>query len=247
MFKVIIPVLISVTTLFASLLDFRTLDQAKELYEQGDYSGAQQGYEKIADKNDELRFNLGDSYYKQKKYKEALSQYEKIRSKELRAKALHNMGNSYANLKQIDKAINSYEEALKLNDDEDTAYNLELLKKIKDQQKKKNNQKKKDQKKENKKQKEDQKKKGQEKEKDDKKEGKKKENKEKQKKKNKEKNGEKKGNKEPKKAKLDRKKAMNQKELRKLMKKMGNKKMPTLMYQATEGKKAKRSKDVNPW
>jgi len=40
---------------------------------------------------------------------------------------------------------------------------------------------------------------------------------------------------------------MNKKELRRLMKKMGNRKMPTLMYRAGSGKKAKRSKDVNPW
>ena len=40
---------------------------------------------------------------------------------------------------------------------------------------------------------------------------------------------------------------MTQKELRRLMKKMGNKKMPTLMYRAVSGKKAKRGEDVNPW
>ncbi len=42
-------------------------------------------------------------------------------------------------------------------------------------------------------------------------------------------------------------KKMTQKEIRRLMKKMGGKKMPTLMYRATGDKKSKRRDDVNPW
>ncbi|RLA72847.1 MAG: hypothetical protein DRG24_01825 [Epsilonproteobacteria bacterium] len=143
MFKNILLLSILSGTLLASLMDFRTLDQATQSYKKGDFEAAQKQYESVGTKSDALYFNLGDSYYKQKKYKEALLEYEKISSETLRAKALHNIGNSYANLKQLDKAIESYEEALNLQDDEDTKYNLELMKKQKQKDQQKQDQKKK--------------------------------------------------------------------------------------------------------
>jgi Ca-activated chloride channel family protein len=123
-------------TLFGGLLDFRTLEKAKEAYANEHYSEAAALYESIEDKNDDLHYNLGDAYYKEKKYDEALKQYEQVNKSELRAKALHNMGNAYANTQKSDEAIATYEEALKLGDDEDTKFNLELLKKQKEEQEK---------------------------------------------------------------------------------------------------------------
>ncbi len=136
MFKrMLLPLLIG-TTLFGGLLDFRTLENAEEAYANKQYTKAAALYESIEDKNDDLRYNLGDAYYKAKKYEEALTQYEQVQKSELRAKTLHNMGNAYANTKKINEAISAYEEALKLDDDEDTKFNLELLKKEKEQQEK---------------------------------------------------------------------------------------------------------------
>lgn len=132
--KLMLLILLACETLFGGLLDFRTLDQAKEAYAAGNYAEAAMLYETVENKNDDLRFNLGDAYYKVQKYDEALKQYEQVRKPELRAKALHNMGNAYAKTQKIDEAIASYEEALKQSDDEDTKYNLELLKKQKEQQ-----------------------------------------------------------------------------------------------------------------
>jgi len=136
MFKIILLSLLTGTTLFGGLLDFRTLEKAKEAYVNEQYGEAAALYESIEDKNDDLRYNLGDAYYKEKKYDEALKQYEQVQKSALRAKALHNMGNAYANTQKTDEAIAAYEEALQLGDDEDTRFNLELLKKQKEEQEK---------------------------------------------------------------------------------------------------------------
>lgn len=124
------------TTLFGGLLDFRTLDKAKEAYEKGQYAEAEALYGSIDDKNDDLHYNLGDVYYKEKKYDEALKEYEQVHESALKAKTLHNIGNAYAYTQKIDEAIAAYEAALKLGEDEDTRYNLELLKKKKEEQQK---------------------------------------------------------------------------------------------------------------
>ena len=136
MLKVMLLSLLVSTALFGGLLDFRTLKKAEEAYANKQYSEAAAFYESIDDKNDDLRYNLGDAYYKAKRYDDALKQYEQVHKSELQAKTLHNMGNAYANTKKIDEAIAAYEEALKIGDDEDTKFNLELLKKEKEQQEK---------------------------------------------------------------------------------------------------------------
>lgn len=139
--KVLLLPLAFGAALYGGLLDFRTLGQAKEAYGAGRYGEAAALYESVEEKNDALRFNLGDAYYKEAKYDEAIKQYEQVQTPELRAKALHNLGNAQARGQKIDEAIASYEEALRLSDDEDTRYNLELLKEKKEQQDNKDQQK----------------------------------------------------------------------------------------------------------
>ena len=122
----------------SSLLDFKYIKDAKSAYLKGDYEKARELYSKI--EKDEAKFNLGDSLYREGKYKEAIEVFNSIKDKKLEAKKLHNIGNSYAKLGEIDKAIKAYEDALKVKFDEDTKYNLDLLKKKKEEQKKKQKQ-----------------------------------------------------------------------------------------------------------
>lgn len=132
--------IMSTAVLYGGLLDFRTLEDAKEAYANQQYTEAAALYSSIGTKNDDLHYNLGDAYYKAKKYEEALKEFEQVHSSELRAKALHNIGNSYANTQKIDEAIAAYEAALKLGEDDDTRFNLELLKKKKEEQQKQDQQ-----------------------------------------------------------------------------------------------------------
>ena len=133
--KFIVSIVLLSVTLFGSLLDFKYLNEAHEAYADKNYTKAEALYGKV--KLDEATFNEADALYRQKKYKEAITKYESINEPKLEAKKLHNIGNSYAQMKKIDKAIASYEKALKIKEDKDTRFNLELLKKKKEEQKKK--------------------------------------------------------------------------------------------------------------
>jgi len=137
--KVLITLTLLTRFVDASLLDFNYLNSAKEAYNQKDYTKAEELYSKVD--SDEARFDRADALYRQKRYKDALSVYQSISDKNLEFKRLHNIGNCYANLKKIDEAIKSYEDALKIKEDKDTRFNLELLKKKKKEQKKKDNKK----------------------------------------------------------------------------------------------------------
>jgi len=130
---------------YGGMLDFNYLEKANKAFNKGDFKSASDNYSKV--NSDEARYDLANSLYKQKKYKEALSTYKSISNKDLEFAKLHNMGNCQAQLKQNDEAIKSYQDALKIKDDKDTKFNLELLKK----QKKKNDKKKKENKKNQKK------------------------------------------------------------------------------------------------
>ena len=158
MFRMTLIMILSSLSLFGGLLDFKTLEKAKDAYGEGHYKESAAAYGSLDHQNDEVHYNLGNAYYKEKEYKKAIAEFKQVNAPELKAKALHNLGNSYAQSKKIDDAIAAYEEALKLSDDADTKYNLELLKKQKQQQKKEN---KKEQKKNDKKNKKDQKNKDQ--------------------------------------------------------------------------------------
>ena len=239
-------------SLSASLLDFKYLEEAKDAYNNKNYSKAQTLYQKVD--QDEARFNVADALYRQKKYKEAIEAYEQIEEPTLEAKKLHNIGNSYAQLKKIDEAIEAYTKALKLSDDADTQFNLDLLKKKKEEQKKKDKKKKDDKKKD--KDKKDKKKdsdkkqkdKDQQKKDDDKK---KKEQEEKKKKEEQQKKDEKKKKEEEKKKKNPQMQDQNKTqppisnmEERKWQKMLNKRGVQTLMIPLNKGDK---NNEENPW
>lgn len=88
----------------------------------------------------EAEYNIANSLYKQKKYEEAATEYDKLlqqnKDSKTRADLYHNLGNSQIMAQQFDKAIESYKNSLRLRpDDEDTRYNLSYaLEKLKQQQ-----------------------------------------------------------------------------------------------------------------
>ena len=132
--KFLLP-LAAAAALQAGIMDFQTLSEAKSAYDKGDYTAAAERYGALKAKNDAARYDYANALYQQKKYAEAADVYATINDPSLKQKALHNLGNSLAMSGKTDEAIKAYDEALKLGDDEDTRYNLELLKKQKEQQK----------------------------------------------------------------------------------------------------------------
>ncbi|WP_456485233.1 tetratricopeptide repeat protein [Hydrogenimonas sp.] len=121
----------------AGVTDFLTLKEAKEAYAKHEYEKAAREYEKIAKEgSQEALFDEADALYKAGRYEDALKKFQAVKSPKLKFKKLYNIGNCYAHMGKIDEAIKAYEEALKIEEDENARYNLELLKKLKEKKRK---------------------------------------------------------------------------------------------------------------
>jgi len=132
-------ILVFITTLLsANINDDINIYKAQDAYVKNDLSSTIEYYKKVEDKTDEIKYNLANTLYKQKKYDESISWYSEIANKDMLFKKYHNLGNAYAKLGKLETAIKNYKDALKIQNDKDTRFNLELLQKTKKQQDKKN-------------------------------------------------------------------------------------------------------------
>jgi batC protein len=135
----------------------RNVKEGNKQYVAQKFTEAQKFYEQgIADNSDSYsaNFNLGNSLFRQKKYKEALEQYQKAatltKEKKEIASAFHNVGNALMEEKNYEKSVEAYKNSLKANPkDDDTRYNLAvaqyLMKKQQEQQKQQQQQQKQEQ------------------------------------------------------------------------------------------------------
>lgn len=150
--------------------DHKLLREGNKNYDKGKFTDAEDSYRKsLTKKADSYKgaFNLGDAYYKQGKYEEAINQFEMVSnrrvSKDTLARAYHNLGNSFLknytaqpkNItndsvnaekeKMLSNAVEAYKKGLKNNPaDEDTRYNLSYASRLLRQQQQQNQQNKKD-------------------------------------------------------------------------------------------------------
>jgi len=108
------------------------INEGVELYKEQNFADAEVNFKKGTEKspdNFEAKFNLGDAYYKQERYEEAIKSFQSAfvnaRGDEEKAKIFHNIGNSLLKSQKIKESIGAYKEALKLNpNDQETKYNL---------------------------------------------------------------------------------------------------------------------------
>ncbi|RKE04559.1 tetratricopeptide repeat protein [Marinifilum flexuosum] len=148
-----------------------------ELFEGEKFENSEVEYRKALDKkinSYEAGFNLGDALYKQKKYEEALKQFQTLAVNEKNPEKLghlfHNMGNTLLESKKIDESIEAYKQSLRYNpNSQETKYNLEYARQMKKKQEEEEEQKKQDQNKDQNKDQKDQDKKNQDKKDQDKK------------------------------------------------------------------------------
>jgi tetratricopeptide (TPR) repeat protein len=122
------------------------VSKGNRAFEKGNYADSEVEYKKALEKNSkskEAQYNLGNSYYKQQRYDEALREYGNsgvaMKSSEERAETYYNMGNSLYRANKFQEAIGAYKQSLKLNpNDEDTRYNLQMARtKLKQQEQQK--------------------------------------------------------------------------------------------------------------
>jgi Ca-activated chloride channel homolog len=144
--------------------------EGNKQFEKDNYADAEANYKKALEKKDNMPqavFNLGDAVYKQKRYDEAIKQFQisalNNPDSNVKAQAYHNIGNAYleqarayhdagksdSTQAKLQDAIKSYKESLKINPaDKDTKYNLAyanaMIEKEKNDQKKNKDQDKKD-------------------------------------------------------------------------------------------------------
>ena len=108
------------------------INEGVDLYKEQKFADAEVNFKKVTEKSPdsfEAKFNLGDAYYKQERYEEAIQTFQSAfvnaRNDEEKAKIFHNIGNSLLKSKKIKESIGAYKEALKLNPkDQETKYNL---------------------------------------------------------------------------------------------------------------------------
>jgi Ca-activated chloride channel family protein len=127
------------------------ISEGNNVYGKSKYTDAEVEYKKALEKNPkskEAQFNLGDSYYKQQRFDEAMREYGNssgsMKSPEERAEAYYNSGNSLYQSNKYQEAVDAYKHSLRLNpNDEDTRYNLQMARaKLVQQQQQKQDQKK---------------------------------------------------------------------------------------------------------
>lgn len=108
------------------------VNKGVDLYKEGKAADSEVEFKKGLEKspnNFQANFNLGDSYYKEQNYPDALKSYSSALSKTndnlLKAKVYHNIGNALLQAKKYKESVGAYANSLKLNpNDQDTKYNL---------------------------------------------------------------------------------------------------------------------------
>ncbi len=123
------------------------MNDGVDFYKQKKFADAEIKFKKglDADPNSfEANFNLGDAYYKQNRYEQALNAYNTALSEaktgNQKAGVYHNIGNSFLKSQKLEESVNAYKNALRLNpNDQETKYNLSYaLAQLKNQQNQKN-------------------------------------------------------------------------------------------------------------
>ena len=127
-------------------LSNQEMREGNVLYQNTSFADAEVAYKKsIATypENPKAIYNLANTMMQQKRYKEAIKQYDYLakssKSNKMRAQSYHNIGNSFMGLKKLQKAIDAYKNALRINPkDEETRYNLAYAQELLKQQQKQN-------------------------------------------------------------------------------------------------------------
>lgn len=121
------------------------VDAGNMLYESKKYKEALETYLNAQidyPKNEALKNNIGNTYYRLNDYENALQSYTDLLgslNKKVQEKAYYNAGNTLFKLQRFQEALDYYKRALELNpQDEEARYNFELTKKALEEMKKQN-------------------------------------------------------------------------------------------------------------
>lgn len=135
----------SAVSIYAQKAERKHVREGNDLYDTEKYTEAEIAYRKALDVNPrsvEGTYNLGNSLYKQKKFPEAVEQYQLLAGQEAKlketpegrerlAQVYHNVGNVHMQAKDYAKSVEAYKQSLRMNPkDDETRYNLALAQKL---------------------------------------------------------------------------------------------------------------------
>ena len=117
--------------------------EGRKKYAVGEMEEAEKEFDKAAkrlENNAEAYYDLGNALQSQQKFEEALNAYQKSletgkTTENLRSKIFHNMGNSFAGLGKYQDAEKFYMKSLEEEPSKESAENLEIVRRIIEQQK----------------------------------------------------------------------------------------------------------------
>jgi tetratricopeptide (TPR) repeat protein len=118
------------------------IKKGNSYYNSKKYKSAEVEYRKALEldpTNNYAKFNLGNAYYRQGNYQEAMNQFDAVNRSKFNkndlSKAYYNLGNSMLQAQKYEDAIESYKKSLLNNpDDYDAKYNLEYARRMLQQQ-----------------------------------------------------------------------------------------------------------------
>lgn len=131
----IITLFIHAISLHAQVFTATILKDANQAYHNHQYAKSSKLFKKYYQQNhnNNVRYDLGNALYKDKKYNQAIKKYETIHfsNKIKKANVLYNLANTYAkkgDIKSLKHALKLYEKSLKLRKDSDTIHNIHVVK-----------------------------------------------------------------------------------------------------------------------
>ncbi|MBP5201837.1 tetratricopeptide repeat protein, partial [bacterium] len=138
--------------------------EGRKKYAVGEMAEAENEFDKAAkrlENNAEAYYDLGNALQSQQKFEEALNAYQKSletgkTTENLRSKIFHNMGNSFAGLGKYQDAEKFYMKSLEEEPSKESAENLEIVRRIIEQQQEQEEQQKQQQEKQDKQENQDQ-------------------------------------------------------------------------------------------
>ncbi len=130
-FTLAIPLIFFSHSANASIFDSKYINSAQQYYKDHNYTLAAKEFQRITP-SVESYYNIATAYYKAGHYKTALNYYTQIKTKDptIKQRIFYNMGNCAVKLRRYDRAEKLYIQALALGDDNDTLYNLNLIRKL---------------------------------------------------------------------------------------------------------------------
>jgi len=131
-FLILFSVAIGLSTPLYSQELRELINDGVDHYKDNKFSDAEVKFKKGLEKAPENfvpNFNLGDAYYKQGRYDEAIKSFQSAligtENNNFKSRVYHNIGNSLLKSQKVKESIEAYKNALKLNpNDQDTKYNL---------------------------------------------------------------------------------------------------------------------------